>query len=182
MVIRPLRFNIYLLALALLGCGCATTGSSSSKPMALLTVNVETTREAEGKSEAITFSRAHPIPITIQASPVVNETHIAEASLVDGFAGYTMVLQLTPMGTHLLEQYTLMYPGRRFAIAVQFGEKTKQARWIAAPVIKKRISDGVLAFTPDASREEAELIVKSLNNVAIKLENQKKKKIENNGR
>jgi hypothetical protein len=30
----------------------------------------------------------------------------------------------------------------------------------------KRISDGVLVFTPDASREEADRIVLGLNNVA----------------
>ena len=38
--------------------------------------------------------------------------------------------------------------------------------WLAAPMTNKRISDGVLVFTPDASREEADRIVLGLNNVA----------------
>ena len=65
---------------------------------------------------------------------------------------------------------------RRLAIAAQFGEKEVQMRWLAAPVIRKRVTDGILAFTPDASREETELIVRGLNNVAVKLGNQPKKK------
>lgn len=194
MVIRLMRFNFYLLLFAVVLCGCATTGSSSKssadsaksskskKILARLTVNVESSREPDGKSETIMVPRSNPIKLTVQSSSVVNETHVAEARLVDSFAGFTMLIQFTPMGTHLLEQYTAMNPGRHFAVAVQFGEDQVQNRWIAAPVIKRRITDGILAFTPDASREEAELIVRGLNNMAIKLENQKKKKIENNGR
>ena len=40
-----------------------------------------------------------------------------------------------------------------------------QARWLAAPMINKRISDGNYVFTPDATREEAERIVRGVNNV-----------------
>lgn len=175
-----MRFNFYLLAMLLAGglCGCETTSSKSDKALARLTVTVESKREAEGRSESITISRAQPITLTIQSSALLNETHVAEARLMETFAGFTMLIQFTSMGTHLLEQFTAQYPGRRFAIAAQFGENDKevQMRWLAAPVIKRRVSDGILAFTPDASREEAELIVRGLNNTAIKLGNQKKKK------
>lgn len=175
-----MRFNFYLLAWLLAGvlCGCETTGSKSDKALARLTVAVESNREAEGRSEIITLSRAQPITLKIQSSALLNETHVAEARLMETFAGFTMLIQFTSMGTHLLEQFTAQYPGRRFAIAVQFGESGKelQMRWLAAPVIKRRVSDGILAFTPDASREEAELIVRGLNNTAIKVGNQKKKK------
>ena len=41
--------------------------------------------------------------------------------------------------------------------------------WLAAPLIRRPIADGVLTFTPDASREEAEKIVKGLNNVTEKI-------------
>ena len=51
---------------------------------------------------------------------------------------------------------------------------TTEARWLAAPRISQRIKDGVLVFTPDATREEAERIVRGLNNVAIKLGNKPK--------
>lgn len=175
MVIRWLRFNFYLL-LACALCGCETARSKSDKVRARLTVTVESNREAEGRSETITVSRAQPITLNIQSSALLNETHVAEARLIDSFAGFTLLIQLTPMGTHLLEQFTAQYPGRRFAIAAQFGEEELQMRWLAAPVIKRRITDGILAFTPDASREEAELIVRGLNNIAVKLGNQKKPK------
>ena len=55
------------------------------------------------------------------------------------------------------------------AIFSQFGEEMKDYRWLAAPVINRRISDGVLVFTPDATREEAEEIALGLNNVAKKV-------------
>jgi hypothetical protein len=45
-----------------------------------------------------------------------------------------------------------------------------ESRWLAAPVIPRRISNGVLTFTPDASREEADLIAIGLNNVAKKVQ------------
>lgn len=176
MVIRWMRFNSYLLLLALVLCGCETTSSSSDKPLARLTVTVESNREAEGQSQTISLPRAKPITLNIQTSALLNETHVAEARLVDSFAGFTMLIQFTPMGTHLLEQGTAQYPGRRLAIAAQFGEKEVQMRWLAAPLLNRRITDGILAFTPDASREEADLIVRGLNNVAVKIGNQKKAK------
>jgi hypothetical protein len=42
-------------------------------------------------------------------------------------------------------------------------------RFLGAPLITKRITDGVFVFTPDATREEAERIVAGLNNVIAKL-------------
>ena len=47
----------------------------------------------------------------------------------------------------------------------QFGEM----RWLAAPMITRQIQDGIFVFTPDASREEAERIVRGVNNVVAKL-------------
>ena len=44
----------------------------------------------------------------------------------------------------------------------RFGE----LRWLAAPILQQRIRDGLLVFTPDATREEAERIVRGLKNVA----------------
>ena len=41
-----------------------------------------------------------------------------------------------------------------------------EARWLAAPMITRRITNGLFVFTPDCSREEAERIVLGLNHVA----------------
>ena len=53
-------------------------------------------------------------------------------------------------------------------IFCQFGEKLGKARWLAAPVISRRNSNGLLVFTPDADREEAAEIELGLNNLARK--------------
>ena len=45
-----------------------------------------------------------------------------------------------------------------------------ETRWLAAPLITKRISDGVFIFTPDASKEETERIVNGLKNVIKQLQ------------
>ena len=44
----------------------------------------------------------------------------------------------------------------------------------AAPIFREPLRDGAFSFIADCSREEAEHIVRGLNNVAIKLENQPK--------
>jgi hypothetical protein len=66
--------------------------------------------------------------------------------------------------------WTVDKPGRRVAI----WSKWTEGRWLAAPQVRKPIEDGYIAFAPDATREEAERIVRGLNNVAIKLKNQAK--------
>ena len=69
----------------------------------------------------------------------------------------------------MLEQYSAANPGKHFAIFGQWGEKLADGRWLAAPLITHRIADGMLSFTPDMSREEADRLVLGLNNVAKKI-------------
>jgi hypothetical protein len=64
-----------------------------------------------------------------------------------------------------LDTVTTANKSKRIAILAIFPEK----RWIAAPLINQRNASGVLTFTPDATREEAERIVRGLNNVAAQL-------------
>jgi hypothetical protein len=83
-------------------------------------------------------------------------------------------LKLDKRGTWLLEQATGMNPGKHLVIFSQFGEapdyKLNTGRWLAAPKIERRIADGTISFTPDATREESDAIVKGLNNVARKVQ------------
>ena len=82
-------------------------------------------------------------------------------------------MQFDRHGSWLLEQYSTQNLGRHFAIFSQFAappdQKLNQGRWLAAPKLTQRITNGVLTFAPDATREEAEQIVVGLNNVAKKL-------------
>ena len=105
--------------------------------------------------------RASPIPVEIEREPFLDESLIAEATVVDTIAGFDIRLQLTRRGSWILENTTVAHRGRRVAIAAEFGE----FRWLAAPVIQHPVSNGLLVFTPDATREEAESIVNGLNKV-----------------
>ena len=80
--------------------------------------------------------------------------------------GFAIEIKFDENGTWLLEQYSAANPGRHFVIFGQWSEKLADGRWLAAPLITHRIGDGVLAFTPDCSREEADQLVLGLNNAA----------------
>ena len=79
-------------------------------------------------------------------------------------AGLPSKLNLMRAATWLLEQYSAANPGRHFVIFGQWGEKLTNGRWLAAPIITRRITGGMLVFTPDCSREEADQLVLGLNN------------------
>jgi preprotein translocase subunit SecD len=92
--------------------------------------------------------------------------NVADAKVVTSQGVLAVVIQLERKGAWILENYTSANPGRHFAIYSQWGEKGTSVRWLAAPVISYRITDGALSFTPDATREECEEIVLGLRNVA----------------
>ena len=171
------RFNIYLLlALALaLVSGCRTQGGKKDKEHATLRVHMEVVPESMDFSTSVPIYRAKPVMITVDKSPFLTEANVAEAKVVDIAGGYNLEIRFDRRGVWLLESYTTTNPGKHFAIFSAFVDKTKkQVRWLAAPVIAHRISDGVLSFAPDATREEAGDIARGLSNVAK--ENQKMNK------
>lgn len=170
MVRHPRQFNPYLaLLLACLAlAGCQTAGTRARKEISTLRVHLEVRPEPTGQTETVTVFRESPVELTVERSPFLTEVHVESAKLVDAFGVPTIQVQLNRSGTWLLEQYTTAHRGRRMAIFSQFGERPEQARWLAAPLIRHRIADGFLVFTPDASREEAERIVRGLNNLAAR--------------
>jgi preprotein translocase subunit SecD len=88
----------------------------------------------------------------------------------DPLGGFEFTIQFDRQGTRLLEQYSTASKGKRIAVFSYFGNPKEpgkgEVRWLAAPVVRERITDGIFTFTPDASREEAERIARGLNNVA----------------
>ncbi len=173
------RFNTYLLAAALVAmlAGCQTADSKRGKQLATLRFHVEVNRDAGDRSESVTISRAARIQINVDKEPFLNEAYVARAKVLDAMGGFILSVQFDHRGTLMLEQNSATNPGKHLAIAAQWGEKEKQvARWLAAPIIAHRISEGLINFTPDATREEAEEIAHGLNNVAIENGNQEKPK------
>lgn len=167
------RFNLYLWTLGLsllLAAGCAT-GKKSDKQIAALRVHMQST-ENISSGEKITVLRSQPMLVPIVADPILTESHVASASLLETPGGFAVEIKFNQTGIWMLEQYTGSNPGKHLAIFGQWSDKLVDGRWLAAPVISHRIANGVLSFTPDASREEAEQFVKGLNNVAKKIRKQ----------
>jgi hypothetical protein len=112
-----------------------------------------------------------------------------------GDGSYSIQLRFNDHGTLLLDMYTTDNKGRHIIIFSQFpqpGYKAPKAKkkadgsddadlvetskpeppgtprwsgWLAAVLIRDRISNGLFRFTPDASREEGLRIVRGLKNV-----------------
>jgi preprotein translocase subunit SecD len=173
MNIRWCRFNIYLvLVLALAAvCGCTTSQESIPKSqVSTLRLHLEATRDGTKAVEPVPIFREKPIMVTVQKEPFLSEANIAEAKVIDVIGGFALRIQFDHPGTSLFEGCTTENPGRRIAVFSQFGEKLSDARWLAAPVVAHRITDGVFIFTPDATREESEEIAEGLNHVAKKVQ------------
>jgi preprotein translocase subunit SecD len=165
------RFNIYLAVLlaASAVCGCHTSPKSKAKKqLSTLRLHLETGRDAAAATQVVPIYRQHPFMVNVDKMPFLNESNVAGAKVVDVVGGFALRIQFDHAGTAMLEQYTVANRGRKIAVFSQFGEELKDLRWLAAPFISRRITDGVFLFTPDATREEAEEIALGLNNVVKK--------------
>jgi len=168
----PRLFNLYLLSAALLLAGCASEKSKSAKLLSALRVHVEaniTGPDAFGTTETISLIRSAPVTITVARNPILSETDVAQAAVMNVPGGFAVEIQFNHMGTLTLEQFTAANPGKHLVVFGQWGEKGTEGRWIAAPLITHRIANGLLAFTPDATREDSDRLVLGLNNVARKI-------------
>ena len=169
------RFNTYLLMLLalMMACGCQSPESKRKKALSTLGVHLEADRYAADKSESVSIPREHPITIAVQKAPFLNQNDVKEAKVIEVMGGFALRVQFDRRASWLLEQFSSDKVGKRFAIFSQFAappdEKLNKGRWLAAPQINRRIADGALVFTPDATREEAEQIALGLNNLAKKL-------------
>jgi preprotein translocase subunit SecD len=168
MIIRVTRFNSYFwLALLTAVClaGCQSPDKKKSKLQASFRVHLEVTDPRMAHSIAPIY-RAQPVNLNVEKTAFLTEVNIADAKVVESQGVLAVVIQLERKGTWTLENYTSANPGRHYAIFSQWGEKQTNTRWLAAPIISYRITDGMLSFTPDATKEECEEIVAGLRNVA----------------
>jgi hypothetical protein len=171
MLVRLFRFNLYLLVVALLvfGSGCASEQHKKKRAAATLSLHLEVSRFETHGTQTISVPREHPIQLTVLMECFLTEADVVEAKLIENPGGFAISMRFDTRGKWLLEQYSAPNVGRHLAIRVQYGDKLEQERWLAAPTLLHRISDGIITFTPDCTREEAERIVLGLNNVAKKV-------------
>jgi preprotein translocase subunit SecD len=169
------RFNVYfaLAAVLVLLCGCKTDQQrerdQAAKVVGALRVHLEASPNDAGTTQTISVPRSDPVLVTIADEPILTEANLIAARVIDTPGAPGIEVRFDEISASLLEQYSAANPGRHFAIFGQWGEKLSDGRWLAAPLITHRISDGTLAFTPDCSREEANQLVLGLNNVAAKI-------------
>jgi len=175
MMIRANRYNLYLL-LALvwgMGLGCKSTEGQQKKLLSTLRLHQEINPDPLGRSETAEVYRESPIRFTVDKEPFLTEANVKEAKVIDVTGGFALEIQFDRQGSWLLEQYTAASRSKHIVVTSQFvnpgEEKINKGRWLAAPQVHTHITDGRFAFTPDATREEAERIAQGLNNVAKKL-------------
>ncbi len=173
MKFRLKRFNIYLCTVLALGalCGCHTTREKEDKKrLTTLRLHIETNPDAPKRSGPVTI---RGVTFNLESAPFLTESNIKEAKVIDVVGGFEMSLQFDRQGSWLLEQYTAAGRGKHLAVFSQWTtfpeKKLNKGRWLASPFIRTHITDGLLTFTPDATREEAEQIATGLNNVAKKI-------------
>ncbi len=169
MKIRPQAFNTYLLLAAMLfAIGCGTPEERKrKKEESSLRLHLETNADATGKSHPIQVIRSNPVVINVEDLGFIDERDIEKATIEDAPGSFSLRIELNDHGRRVLEMVTTANKGRHYAVFSQFPDP----RWLGAPKITKRISDGVIIFTPDASREECERLVRGLANVIKKLKN-----------
>lgn len=173
MLVRGKQFNLYLmLALALtLLSGCQTSAQKEqAKKVAAVRIHLENSPESPTLTQSVSLLRADPIVLTIDKEPIFTEANLVAASTVDTPGGFAIQLNLDESSTYLLEEYSADNLGKHFVIYGQWGDKLKDGRWLAAPIITRRITDGTLTFTPDMSADEANQLIVGLTNVIKKIE------------
>lgn len=167
MKIRPRAFNTYLLLAAmLLAGGCETAEERKlRKEESNIGLHLEANADATKRSHPVQVLRSNPVVINIEERPFIDERDVEKASVEEAHGSFVIKLELNGHGRRVLEMITTANKGRHFAVFSQFPEP----RWLSAPQITKGIGDGVVTFTPDASREEADRLVRGLTNVIKKL-------------
>lgn len=153
-----------VLLLCVAGCGTAEE-RKQKKAAANLRFFLEVNRDGTAQNQPIRVFRDQPVTINIHRESFLDTGFMERADLVSVPGGHAIQVAFNKAGAMRLESVTTASRGQRVAI---FAEWT-QGRWLAAPVITRRIADGVFIFTPDASYEEAEMIVLGLNNLIKKL-------------
>ncbi len=169
------RFNSYLLLLlplAILGLagGCKTAEERRRGDLhTSLWLHVESPSTLI-ETNHLAGANIAGIRFVFSRRPFLTEDYVQSAELIDTpQGGYAIEVGYDDHGRMALDAVSAEARGRHIVILAKFGPKKKpEQRWIAAPLVRRRITDGVFTFTPDATRQEAEDIVFGLKNVARK--------------
>ena len=167
-------FKHFLLAsiqIAGLGCGCKSMGNKEpGENYSLIMLYLEQNNDGTKYSRKMAVYRADPFIFYVNSEPFLSTADLEKATLMEARGGFALQLQFNRHGTAVLESFTTSNKGKRMAIFCQFTEP----RVLAAPMITRRNATGIIRFTPDCSREEAERIVKGLTTAIKKIKGNSK--------
>lgn len=168
MMFSVVRFNIYLAAAALLVCltACSSPKDKEKKLTSAISLHLEISPTESDDTGAVPIFRDKPVYVNVEKQAFVDEGDLESASVLNDLGGFHIRLKFNWHGAMLLDGVTTDNHNHRIAVLAKWD---KESRWLAAPEIRRRMADGVFDFTPDATREEADRIVKGLNNLAKKL-------------
>ena len=169
MTVRLAQLNPYLLLLVVaLAAGCKSP-EERKRDQAISTFRLHLEGNPDGNQSTAVIQIAG-VELRVNNASFLDETSVTNAAVVDTRdGGFAIRVQYDPHGTLVLDSVTSENRGRRIAVFTQYGvRKLEHRRWLAAPY-GAPITDGVLIFTPVATREESEEIVLGLNNVAKKI-------------
>jgi preprotein translocase subunit SecD len=157
------------LALVCLFSACKTPEKKKEtehgKEDTLLKLHIEKDRDDKPDQADVPIYRQRPIMVHIDTNEILNNYDIKSAGLVETEGGFAIRIEFDDHGKRVIENITAREAGKHFVIYAAFPE----VRWLAAPRINRRIANGELIFTPDATREEAERIVSGINHVSKKI-------------
>jgi preprotein translocase subunit SecD len=165
------RFNLFLALAVLLAplCGCSYF-EKRNEPTGAMRIHIELASDnapaTMSAAQTVSVFRADPISVTVDKDPILTEANLVAAKVISTPDAPAIEVRFDENGTWILEQYSASNPGKHFVIFGQWGKHLNDGRWLAAPLITRRINDGILSFTPDMSRDEANQFVLGLNNVA----------------
>jgi hypothetical protein len=177
-------FNIFLLAAGVvLGGGCHSSGLNPNKQYATVSIFMEGRR---GESLPVHIGQ-DPTPIYVAPEALLTEEDLQKATLLDNPDGtYGIQLTFNDHGKLVLDMQTTSNKGKHLVIFAKFppkgwkepkedaapavekpgAGKPRSSAWLAAPLIPGNgLSSGSLLFAPDVSHEEADQIVRGLNNM-----------------
>lgn len=127
---------------------------------ASIQLHLEMNPDGTDKIGPVTIGRSVPFQVVVDKTSFLSERQLLEALVVETEGTFAIKLKFDQKGTWLLEQYTTAHKGKRAAIMARW---EGQGRWLGAPRMEERVTDGTFQFTPDASREETDKLVEGLN-------------------
>jgi len=176
MSFRDARFNIYLVcltaALAMTWAGCTSPEARRRDRVHYtelwLYEGMPQTFIDTNKSMAIAVAN---IPLLVKKSPFLTEEHLDEAEVIDSpGGGYAMQLRFDDHGRYQLDAFTGSHRRQHLVIFARYGlrkekdEVPLKEAWLAAPLITRQVNDGILTFTPNATKVELYSILDGLRN------------------